>query len=106
MVQTAKPRPLHLLVAAATGVSIAVVAKDEASGAAGHNGETTDGPLGDRTKGRGQSDTYCTATDQTHTHNDNVSPQLMLACYTHVRMTDTSGLQTNVTVVDYRHRHS
>lgn len=45
VVQTAEPDTFDLLVAAATGVAVAVVSEDEASGAAGHNGVTADGSL-------------------------------------------------------------
>lgn len=45
VVETTEPDTFDLLVAAATGVAIAVVSKDKASGAAGHHGVTTDGAL-------------------------------------------------------------
>lgn len=45
MVEPTEPDAFDLLVAAAAGVAIAVVSKDEASRAAGHNGVTADGSL-------------------------------------------------------------
>lgn len=45
MVQTTEPDTFNLLVAAATGVAVAVVSEDEASGTTGHNGVTADGSL-------------------------------------------------------------
>lgn len=48
VVKTTEPDTFNLFVAAATGVAIAVVSKDEASSSACHDGETTDGALPDR----------------------------------------------------------
>lgn len=48
MVEAAEPDAFDLLVALTAGVSIAVISKDEASGAAGDDGEAADAALQDR----------------------------------------------------------
>lgn len=49
VVEAAEPHAFDLLVALAAGVAVAVVAEDEASGAAGGDGEAADAALKDDT---------------------------------------------------------
>lgn len=48
MVEPAEPDAFNLLVALAAGVAVAVISKDQASGAAGGDGEAADAALQDR----------------------------------------------------------
>lgn len=45
MVEAAEPESFHGFIASTAGVAVAVVSKDEATGAAGDDGEATDAAL-------------------------------------------------------------
>ncbi len=66
MVEAAEPDAFDLLVALTAGVSIAVISVDEASGAAGDDGEAADAALQDRRTASVSEDTDKQCVDTSH----------------------------------------